>query len=139
MKLTTMLAAVAASVIAIEVSAQTATNVCGTNVLEGEHLSLSHFDTNSDGIISSNELAAAGVALSQRLQTNLFGKYDANGDGAITSDEILTVTEASAERWLMIGFSAFDWKPAPVIARRTSRLEVTATTARFRKTTTESS
>ena len=53
--------------------------------------------------------------------------------------DVIVFASASAERWLMIGFSAFGWKPAPVIARRTSRLELTATTARFRKTTTESS
>jgi hypothetical protein len=58
--------------------------------------------------------------------------------GRSAAANVIAFVLGCAEHWRTIGFSAFDWKQAPVIARRMSRLGVTVATARFRKTTTVS-
>jgi len=111
MKFTKLLASALWAAFSIQASAQLTTNVCGTNglsALQEVHLDLSQFDTNGDGTISSNELAAAAVEISQGLQTNLFARFDANSDGVITSEEILAVTEGAAEVWVTNLLSRLD-------------------------------
>ena len=43
--------------------------------------------------------------------------------GMSASESVIVFASASAERWLMIGFLGFGWKPVTAIAQRTSLSE----------------
>jgi len=49
------------------------------------------YDTNSDGVITSEELLAVNQAAAAAEVAELLAAYDLNGDGEITSAEIATV------------------------------------------------
>ena len=88
-----------------------------------------------------NEIELYGDA---RLRYEYRGGRTASNDPQtqmIGMSAIVNVTGCAlvfAARYLTIGFLDSDWKPAPVIARRMSRLGGTAAMARFRRTTTAS-
>jgi EF-hand domain pair/EF hand len=63
-------------------------------VIKGRDNAFKQIDTNGDGTISANELAAAQANLDRRRMDNEFTKLDTNKDGQLSKAEFLAATPA---------------------------------------------
>ena len=69
---------------------------------------LSHYDTNDDNTVSSEEFDAVVMKAGEAALNALLEKYDDDDDGEISEEEAQAVHDAAADQWLERLLNFFD-------------------------------